>query len=462
MRVTICGHAGLLVETADCRALIDPLFADSISGGAIGFAPGRRFDVDELGPVTHLVVSHGHPDHFHPATLTQFSRETPVVVPTDVHLIAGLRRLGFDNLVVLDDWQAFVHGGTTFRATPSDFAGEDEMGVLVAEGASTFWDTVDTIITPALGERLASEHGPIGAVAARYQPADLLVSYQRTLGASFDYKPKVVDWLEAACATQPRFAFPYSFGVTFLGPHAWANRYAAPLAAEEVARLLQARLGSPDRAAVVQPGDIIDIDADVVTRHPQASRFVRAVPADAPSFEPVDLTTIAGLDDPSEAAELRERLERYFVSTFQRWLRVPEVSEHVSRFAAWDVVWQLVVHLGGGERLHYVMDFRRSPVTMERRCHPEANYFVHIDGGSLLQVLRGEAGTDLFWRCGAARYYEKIFSVRDGRFWIPPVSGWELYQQIPDPFTLCLRKVEEGALDFEDELARAEVGELRT
>ena len=453
MRVTICGHAGLFVETADCRILIDPLFADSISGGAIGFAPARRFDVSALGPVTHLVVSHGHPDHFHPETLSAFPRDAPVVVPTDAHLIAGLRGLGFDNLVVLDDWQTYSHGSTAFRATPSDFAGVDEMGVLIADGPSTFWDTVDTIITPPLGERLASEHGPIGAVAARYQPADLLVSYQRTLGAAFDYKPRVIDWLEAACATDPRFVFPYSFGVTFLGRHAWANRYAAPLAAEEVVRLLQARLGAPERAGAVEPGDVLDIEGDVVIRHPQASPFVRSVPADAPSFEPVDLTTLSGLDDPSDGAELQARLEGFFVSTFQRWLGLGALADDVARFVAWDVVWQLVVHLGQGERLHYAMDFRRNPVTMERRRHPEANYFVHIDGGSLLQVFRGEAGTDLFWRCGAARYYEKILGVRDGRFWAPPVAGWELYQQIPDPFTLCLRKVEEGAFGPDHEPA---------
>jgi hypothetical protein len=307
-----------------------------------------------------------------------------------------------------------------------------------------------------------ADHGPIGAVAARYQPADLLVSYQRTLGAAFDYKPRVIDWLEAACAVRPRFVFPYSFGVTFLGRHAWANRYAAPLAADEVVRLLRARLGSPERAGAVQPGDVIDIDGATVTVRPQASEFVRAVPADGPEFEPVDLTTLAGLDDPDDAAELRLRLEEFFVSTFQRWLGLAPFAETVSTFAAWDVVWQAVIHVGDGARLHYAMDFRRSPVTIQRRRHPEANYFVHLDGGSLLAVLRGEAGSDLFWRCGAARYYEKIINVRDGRFWIPPVAGWDLYQQIPDPLTLCLRKVEEGAMGPDYELSRQRRPELRT
>ena len=284
-------------------------------------------------------------------------------------------------------------------------------------------------------------------MAARYQPGNVLVGYQRDLGASFDERDAVVEWLEAACAAEPRLVFPYFWGVAYLDEHAWANRWSAPFAADEIAALLERRLGASGRATVVAPGDVV-----VVGDHPpeverQAAPFVRTVPATAPveRWEPVDRSTLPGVEA-SERAELARRFERWFAAVPGPWLR-EELADPISPtrgLVEWDVVWQVVIHAGDGERIVYSVDFRVDPPVFLAAAHPHANYVVHLSGLSLWRVLLGRGEADLFWMSGAARFHEKLLTVIDGHIAAPSARGWALWERLPEPVTLCLRKFGPG------------------
>jgi hypothetical protein len=125
------------------------------------------------------------------------------------------------------------------------------------------------------------------------------------------------------------------------------------------------------------------------------------------------------------------------------------VQAHLDQGSGWfdsyrqhDVVWQCVVHAGDGRRLHHVIDFRGPRATLFSDCvYPAANVFSHIAGGLLLQVLRGQAGAEVFWMAGGYRIYEKILLLRAGRVVPPALNGWDLYESLPGPLTHYLRRV---------------------
>jgi hypothetical protein len=440
MRVASLGHAALFVETRDQRILIDPVFSQTLKEGAVGFTPERRFKLDRMPVPTVLVVTHSHFDHFHPPTLEGMDRDLPVVVPEDPRLLQQLTEMGFRRLITLAPWQQIEIGSTRFVATPSAHH-EPEFGVVVRDEDGAFWDMVDSEVTRGDGARLARRFGRVDVVAAKYQPAERSsMGYLRTRGARFD-KAEVVGWLEAACAVDPGFVFPHASGFCFTGRHAWFNRIAFPFSPEEIADLLGRRLGR-HRAGVVQPGDVVEILAGRPPACiPQSCPFVSSIPMGSASvaWEPVDVSTLPGVDEPSERVELAARLDRFMNENLQPWLHAEMGRDDspLRRHRSNGVVWQLVVEAGRGERIEWFIDYTAPTPSASPGRHAFANDFTHVAGRTLLEVLRGEA-PGFFWLVGDARSYEKTIGLAHGRLFAPPVTP-ATEDELGDPVTFFLR-----------------------
>ncbi len=443
VRITILGHASVLVEAGDQTVLVDPLFADRFAHGAIGFHPARTIHRDRMPEPTAIVVTHLHLDHWHAPTLEQFDRDITVIAPADERVQRGLDQLGFTNRLTARPWEPIVLGGLVATPTPSD-AEIEEFGLVVRHGDAVYWHMSDCDARVADGERVRDDHGPVAVVAARYQPITPLISYQRTLGIGHDERDGIAAWLEAACATAPAFVFPYFCDIDYLDEHAWANRYARPYHPAEIVALLGRRLaGTPTVAATVAPGDVIEIHGpDRVDRHAGAAAFVDAVPGDTAPFEPIDTTTLVGLTAPADREELERRLHWWLGHEFVPWLdglfASPGSVAH--EYVARQVVWQMEVHFGDGDRLVHHIDFAAPEPRLLPRRHPFPNYLIHVGGRALLDVLRGDGGSELFWLAATARVYEKLLYVADGRITAPPERGWDLFETLPEPLSWCLRK----------------------
>ena len=442
MRVSVCGHATLLVESSDQVILVDPVLTPGLAGGAVTFNPQRRFDLHRMPSPTIMVVTHGHFDHFHQESLSLVSRDIVVVAPSDPELLPELKAAGFRDIRIIEPWQTVTFGRTAIMGTPSSYD-EPELGILIRDGDAVFWHMADGEVSPEHGKRVLAEAGAIDIIACKYQPVVVgSMSYLRGGSSNFS-GTEVCDWLEAACVTRPRFIFPYASGLSFDGHHAWFNRYAFPLTAEEAVGLIRRRLGDDTVAEVAKPGDVIEAHGGVVRHLVDAAVFVDAMPSPAPvRWEPVDTSTLIGLDSGGERQELRARLHEILTGAMGRWLG-PELQNPESMFRDflhWGVLWELVVHAGAGERIVYSIDFRDpANIGFGEGAHPEANFYTHIAGRTLLRVLRGEADPILFWLTGEARSFEKVVTVRNGRFSRPEFPA-EPQKRPIDPLTFFLRQ----------------------
>ena len=82
MRVTVTGHAGLLVETAHGSVLCDPWFIPAFHGSWFVFPRNDGLDKARFARPDYLYVSHLHYDHFDVPFLEQWvDKDTPVLLP---------------------------------------------------------------------------------------------------------------------------------------------------------------------------------------------------------------------------------------------------------------------------------------------------------------------------------------------------------------------------------------------
>jgi L-ascorbate metabolism protein UlaG (beta-lactamase superfamily) len=122
LKVTMVGHATLLVQTAGLNILLDPVWSRRVS--PVGFAgpsrvnpPGIAFE--DLPPIHLVLVSHNHYDHMDIVTLRRLraSHDPQVLTPLgNDTIIAG--EIPTMNVVARDWGETFVHRGVPIHLEP--------------------------------------------------------------------------------------------------------------------------------------------------------------------------------------------------------------------------------------------------------------------------------------------------------------------------------------------------------
>jgi UDP-MurNAc hydroxylase len=107
MRVQLIGHAAVLVEAGSARVLSDPWFTGKAFNHSWAQLPPANVPPRLYDEVTHLFVSHEHPDHFHPPTLKAMPeafKQRVTVLFQALHtpkMVDAFHKLGFPNVTSL-------------------------------------------------------------------------------------------------------------------------------------------------------------------------------------------------------------------------------------------------------------------------------------------------------------------------------------------------------------------------
>lgn len=75
MRLSLVGHASVIIEASDVRLLTDPWLTGLAFNDSWALHPEPRLRQEDLDSLTHLWISHEHPDHFSPASLHSIPSE---------------------------------------------------------------------------------------------------------------------------------------------------------------------------------------------------------------------------------------------------------------------------------------------------------------------------------------------------------------------------------------------------
>ena len=121
--LTFIGHSSFFVQMGGQKVQIDPNFARWLFVLKRLRKPGVR--VGDLPPIDLVLVTHAHFDHLHRPSLRAIAQETrrsigrgpTIVVPH--HVFDLVSDLGFGDVVELDWWSSYRHGGLTVTHVPS-------------------------------------------------------------------------------------------------------------------------------------------------------------------------------------------------------------------------------------------------------------------------------------------------------------------------------------------------------
>jgi UDP-MurNAc hydroxylase len=165
MQIRLMAHASVLIEGDDFALLTDPWFTGTSFNESWGLI--KEPDPDEvqaaLHGVTHLFISHEHPDHFHVPTLRALPADLKnecVVIVQELHdgrMIDALRAFGFKHIIPIRHRQTFDLGRATaylYQVAPVDSA------MAVIEPSGTVLNLNDTDLSKSDIRRI---HGDIGS-----------------------------------------------------------------------------------------------------------------------------------------------------------------------------------------------------------------------------------------------------------------------------------------------------------
>jgi L-ascorbate metabolism protein UlaG (beta-lactamase superfamily) len=202
--VTFVGHSTVLIQAAGTNVLIDPMFSPrasplSFAGPRRVRAPGVR--LDDLPPISLVLLSHNHYDHCDRATLQLLERRfhPPAVTPLGNGRL--LRSAGFRRIEELDWWETASAAPLPITVTPAQhFSARGPFdrnralwgGFLIEAGGHRILHAGDSGYAPHFRE-IAARLGPIdlallpiGAYEPRWFMKDIHMNPAEAVQAHLD------------------------------------------------------------------------------------------------------------------------------------------------------------------------------------------------------------------------------------------------------------------------------------
>jgi len=194
MKVTWIGQAGLYVETAGLKIIIDPYLSDCV--GKMDQSKSRRVPVkEELFDIQPdvMIFTHDHLDHYDPETAEKYlKKEQPFTVlgPMSCWKHAREQVGGPHNYVMFDAGVEWTEGPVRFIAVPAIHSDPMAIGVIIESEGKRIYVTGDTLygrkVLDVLPRDIDAVFLPINGVGNNMNKADA-ARFAKACGAKTAY-----------------------------------------------------------------------------------------------------------------------------------------------------------------------------------------------------------------------------------------------------------------------------------
>jgi hypothetical protein len=385
VKVTLLGHASVLVETGAMRILMDPVLRDPFESGMVVSCPKRKIHLERLPPIDVVVVSHRHPDHFDLSSLDLLPRACQVVCPEDPLIAHALRALGFEHVTPMTPGVPMPAPHAELYPTRSESQAVRECGVLVRDADGVFWNQVDTELADETIAEVRRRFGAVDLLFAMYASQNF--EFFDSLASEFPVQSHRRN-LETALSIRPGLLAPASAGFRFAAEHAWLNRFLFPVSRERFADDLR-QLDPELRVALLDPGDAVQVGTGDAKIERGASPFATTLERDTEAIRFDPTAPIPPLRDPNPEGRRSEAMSET-VRCFLAQQLLPHCARAVAnpgslaaRYRGEGVVYELEVVFPDTARV-WTLDFRAEPLALREGRDALANVAHRIAASALV------------------------------------------------------------------------------
>ncbi len=366
MKVTLLGHASVLVELDGATCLMDPVFTDPFEEGAVVSCPKRTVYPDRLPPIDILIVSHRHPDHFHIPSLALVSRDADAICPADPLIVYALEKLGFTRIHPVYPMGPILSPEYELYPTQSESTTVQEFGMVFKDHSGTFWNQVDTFLS----------NETIAVVKKRFTGIDLLFAMYASQNLEFfESRSTLFPYsqhgrnLEAALLIDPQVVAPAAAGFRFCRDHSWLNAFLFPISRERfLADLQDLRPGLDTQ--IINPGDTLTIENGQISHQAGASDLAVMETEDTYRLQFDPTAPIPDLTDPNPDGysdqHLTRSIDRFITNGMARYVRkgYRTGDSVVNLYREYQVDYSIAIVFPRAETQSYRFEFGESDVRL--------------------------------------------------------------------------------------------------
>ena len=403
VQVTYLGHAGLRIDGADLRLLMDPWLSrtGAFQAAWYQFPSNAHLDQPGLLDCDYVTVSHEHLDHMDAAVLTSLPPSTTVLIPRypSPTFRDRLKAAGVTNLTEVPAWLKYPlnERGDWLTFIPEQSPMCHDSAVLVYAGGASVLHCNDARLTLGQARRAVLEcGGRLDVMAAQMASATWHP-------ICYDYPPEQMAEIATAKRTgkfravgrllslvKPELAVPFAGPMCFLDPELrHHNRWLKPPGLfpdqKQAADFLRKRL-SGQEVGLWLPGDTYE---PLSTRHVADSMWRDFDYSDVEEY--LDAYASARRPDleavraayPEPGPDLADRFVEHF-------MRLGEMSPYFLDRIDMTVRFEL----SGAVEGRWDVDLRPAGVRVDLngRAHRPADYGFRLDSRWLAPVILGQIG----------------------------------------------------------------------
>lgn len=237
LSVTRIVHGSAVIDFRETRILLDPWYSPT---PPLGPAEAIGLSLENLPPMRGILITHKHDDHFDAETLRGFPNKSLRVIVRR-GLGAELQRMGYSDVVELEDWESSQIGSVIVTAVAARHT-VAENGYVLQGNSLTLYVAGDTRLDDQLFHQILDRFSTIDA-------ALLPIGGIRILGRRLDMSPE--EAAEAFAILKPGHVIPYHYGLT--GPLPFLTSASNPVK-RFVEAAQQHDAGSRRAIVVLDPG----------------------------------------------------------------------------------------------------------------------------------------------------------------------------------------------------------------
>jgi len=417
MKAEFLGHAGLFIESSNCKLVCDPWF--SKTGGFLAtwhqFPPNEHLDIKKYQNTDFLYISHSHHDHFDKEFLKQFPKDVKVLIAnfTSKKFFDQIKQLGFPNITEIKDWET-ISLADNFEITlvTDNCKYKEDSSILINVDGCRILNRNDCYLTQNYLEKLCEKKIDVlftqfsGAMwypaVYKYQKEKKLELSKKTREFLIDVFIQLVNTVNAKyvvpSAGPPCFLEDEFFELNFMDNGVFPDQ-------NDILPFVKDKIKS--KINCMNPGDYVILDTNDISFHnnndfdyTKKEQFLRQYQKKrAPIIEHY-LNSI-----PEASENLYDLFIKYLIILFAK---NDYLVSNVDQLIEFDV--------SGPHGGQWQVDFRQKPPKFFRIPTGKPQYKLHIDSRFLNLILRGQ----LLWE-------ELFLSMRFNAEREPDVYNWPLF-----------------------------------